>query len=49
MRNLKRSSLDARYSHHRCKYCGYAYKYWRDNIQYLRDIEEVILCIKKDR
>ena len=43
MRNLKRSYLDARYSHHRCKY-------WRDSIQYLRDIKEVIiLCIKKDR
>lgn len=49
MRNLTGSNLDARYSHHGCGYCSYASKYWRDGIQYLRDIEEVILSIKKDR
>ena len=31
------------------RYCSYARQYWRNNIQYLRDIEEVILSIKKDR
>jgi len=49
MRNLTGSNLDARNSHHRCRYCSYARQHWRNNIQYLRDIEEVILSIKKDR
>ena len=49
MRNLTGSNLDARYSHHRYRYCSHARQYWRNNIQYLRDIEEVILSIKKDR
>ena len=49
MRNLTGSNLDVRYSHRRCGYCSYAGQYWRDNIQYLRDIEKVIFHIKKDR
>ncbi len=47
MRNHDGRSLDVRDSHHVCKYCSYAGKYWRNNIQYLLDIKEVILAIKK--
>ena len=49
MRNLTGSNLDAQYTHHRSRYCSYARQYWRNIIQYLRDIEKVILSIKKDR
>lgn len=47
VRNLDGKGLDVRDSHHVCKYCSYAGKYWRNNIQYLLDIKEVILAIKK--
>ena len=49
MRNLKAGSLDAGSYHHRGKYCSYVGEYWRDSIQYLRDIKEIDLNIKKDR
>ena len=41
MRNLSGSYLDARNSHHRCKYCSYVDKYLRDIIQYLHNCEEM--------
>ena len=41
MGNLSGSYLDARNSHHSCEYCGYADKYRCDNIQYLRNCEEM--------
>ncbi|MBO5622955.1 MAG: hypothetical protein J5959_15165 [Butyrivibrio sp.] len=50
MRNLDRKGLDAGFSHHWCKYCSHSDKYRRDNLQYLRDLqEEINLNVKRDR
>ncbi len=49
MRNLRKGYLDVRDSHHSGEYCSDADKYWRYAVQYLRDNQEVILGIKKDR
>ena len=49
MRNIDRKGLDAGVYRHGNKYCSNAGKYRSYNLQYLRDIKEIVTDIKKDR